>query len=303
VERRSNAQERRKKREERRSSKIESEFLLRFFMFPRQSNSEVQVAEIDRSETMATEYISVTEALKLVSPFSGNKKEVLTFVSKVETAFSRVNPGNRRRLYQFVLTKISGELRTEISHRHLENWEELKEFIRNTYAERRTLDFHANQLFNAKQSKSESVSEWIQKIQTLGSKFRESALSNCTNDEREGILNLSDRLRNICFTRGLYSDRIQTIVRSRNQESFDDIAETALEEENAIVSKKERYKGELGTPVKWGNCGKLGHSTQACFLRKTPKAGPTNSSQDRISQARVDNPNRNWEMVCYNCKN
>jgi hypothetical protein len=108
---------------------------------------------------MATEYVSMTEALKLVSPFNGNKREVLTFVSNVDTAFSCVSPENRGRLYQFMLTNIRGEPRTAISHRNLENWEELKEFLRNTYIEIRTLDFHANQLFKAKQNKSESVSE------------------------------------------------------------------------------------------------------------------------------------------------
>jgi hypothetical protein len=123
-----------------------------------------------------------------------------------------------------MLTKISGEPRTTISHRNLENWAELKEFLRNTYIEKRTLDFHANQLFKAKQNKSESVSEWIQRIQTLGSKFRESALLNCNEEERAGILNLSDKLRNICFIQGLYLDRIQTIVCSRNNENFDEIS-------------------------------------------------------------------------------
>lgn len=191
-------------------------------MFPRQSNSEVQVAEINQSEIMATEYVSVTEALKLVSPFNGNKREVLTFVSNVETAFSCINPANKGRLYQFILTKISGEPRIAISHNNLENWEELKKFLKNTYTEKRTLDFHANQLFWAKQNKSESVSDWIKKIQSLGSKFRDSALLNCNEDERAGILNLSDKQRNICFTQGLCSDQIQTIVRSRNLENFDD---------------------------------------------------------------------------------
>jgi hypothetical protein len=198
-------------------------------MFPRQSNSEVQVAEINRSEVMATEYISVTEALKLVSPFSGNKREVLTFVANVETAFSCIKPEHNGRLYQFLLTKISGEPRIAISHRNLENREELKEFLRNTHIKKRTLDFHANQLFRAKQNKSESVSDWIKRIQTLGSKFRESAFLDCNEDERAGIL---------CFTQGLCSDRIQTIVRSRNLEDFDDIVETALEEESAIISKQ-----------------------------------------------------------------
>jgi hypothetical protein len=260
-------------------------------MSTRYSNSEVQVQGISESNMRAPEYVSVIEALKLVSPFSGNKREVLTFVSNVDTAFSCVSPEDRSRLYQFMLTKISGEPRTAITQRNLENWEELKEFLRNTYIEKRTLDFHANQLFKARQNKSETVSEWIQKIQTLGSQFRESALLNCTEDERAGILNLTDKLRNICFIQGLSSDRIQTIVRSRNHENFDDIAETSLEEESAIVSKQERYRGETGILIKCGNCGKTGHATQACLRRGIP----------RINQTRVEYPIRNPEATCYNC--
>jgi hypothetical protein len=109
--------------------------------------------------------------------------------------------------------------------------------------EKRTLDFHANKLFRARQEKSESISEWIQKIQALGSKFREAALKDCTPAERAGILTLSDRLRNICFTQGLQSDRIQTIVLRGNQESFHNIAETGLEEDSATFSKNKKYKG------------------------------------------------------------
>jgi hypothetical protein len=146
--------------------------------------------EADSSDSMADEYISVSEALKIVSPFSGNKKEVLAFISNVDTAFEIVKPDHRGRLYKFVLTRISGEPRTAITHRHLENWIELREFLKNTYIEKRTLDFHANTLFKAKQEKTDSVSDWIQKIQGLGSNFREAALTDCTNEERPGILTL-----------------------------------------------------------------------------------------------------------------
>jgi hypothetical protein len=75
----------------------------------------MQVADIGGSEMTPPEYISVTDALKLISPFTGNKREILTFISNVETAFNCVNPESRSRLYQFVLTKISGEPRTAIS--------------------------------------------------------------------------------------------------------------------------------------------------------------------------------------------
>jgi hypothetical protein len=96
-----------------------------------------------------------------------------------------------------------------------------------------------SQLFKAWQGKDEKMADWIHKIQILGTQFREAALLNCSEGAREGTLGLSDRLRNICFIQGLVSDRIQTIVRNRNYQNFDKIAETAVVEESAIASKQE----------------------------------------------------------------
>jgi hypothetical protein len=168
------------------------------------SRTSVQIARADTTTNMAEEYVNVSEALRLVTPFSGNRKEVLTFISNVDTAFEVINPEQGNRLYKFVITRISGEPRTAIAHRNLDNWAEVKEFLKNTYIEKRTLDFHATQLFRAKQAKSENVSEWVQKIQTLGSKFREVALMDCDEDERAGILTLSDKLRNMFCTRFIF---------------------------------------------------------------------------------------------------
>jgi hypothetical protein len=83
------------------------------------------------------------------------------------------------------------------------------------------LDFHANQPFKVRQVKEEGIFKWTQKIQAVGSKFQEAALMHCTIEEIAGVLMLTDKLRNLCFMQGLYSDRIQTIVRSRNSDGFD----------------------------------------------------------------------------------
>ena len=77
----------------------------------------------------------------------------------------------------------------------------------------------------------------------------------------------ADKLRNICFVEGLPSDRIQTTVRSRNHSGFDDIAETALEEESAIFSKYERYKNSNAESPKCSTCNKLGHVASRCYLK------------------------------------
>ena len=110
----------------------------------------------------------------------------------------------------------------------------------------------------------------------MGSQFREAALLNCNEGAREGILDLSDRLRNICFVQGLASDRIQTIVRSRNHDDFDEIAETALVEESAIVSRHDRDGLGGRAPLKCSTCEKLGHSSSRCYAkeRKEPRVNP-----------------------------
>jgi len=100
----------------------------------------------------------------------------------------------------------------------------------------------------------------------LGLQFCESALLNCGDGEQEGILDLSDRLLNICFVQGFSSDHIQTLVWSRNYHNFYEIAETTLVEESAITSKQDQYRAEGSTSPRCGSCGKLGHSSKNCFF-------------------------------------
>jgi len=242
---------------------------------------------------MNGDFISVGEALKIIPPFKGDKRDVLAFIGNVDTAFTVINPEQEAILYKFVLTRISGEPRTAVSHRNLDNWAELKEFLRNSYIEKRTLDYHASQLFRAKQGKDERVTDWVQKIQTLGAQFREAAILKCSEGAREGILDLSDRLRNICFVQGLASDRIQTIVRSRNYQSFDEIAETALVEESAIASKQERYRAEGPLAQKCSNCGKLGHPSSRCYFRDKREA--------RVNPVTVGDFKGISQVTCFRC--
>jgi len=82
---------------------------------------------------MSNEFISIGEALKLVPPFKGDK-QVLAFIGNVNTTFAVINPKQEAILYRFVLTRISGEPRTAISHRNL-NWAELNDYLQNSYIE------------------------------------------------------------------------------------------------------------------------------------------------------------------------
>ena len=173
------------------------------------------------------------------------------------------------------------------------SWAELKEFLQNTYIEKRTLYSHASQLFKARQGKEEKVADWIHKVQNLGSQFREAVLINYREEAREGVLDLSDRLRNICFIHGLASDRIQTTVRSCNYQNFDKIAEAALVEESAIASKQERYRAEGGSAYRCSNCGKLDHSSNKCYSQSKWEA--------RVNRIVASGSGAVSQVTCFRC--
>jgi len=128
--------------------------------------------------------------------------------------------------------------------------------------------FSCHAIVWAKQGKNESISEWIQNIQSLSSKFRGAALQDCEHDEQIGLVALADKLRNFCFVQGISSDRIQAIVWSRNAGTFDEIAETALEEESAIFSKNERYRqGANPGRLVCHNRRRAGHVAEKCYFK------------------------------------
>jgi len=80
---------------------------------------------------MNGDFINVGEALKLVTPFKGDKQEILAFIGNVGTAFSVINPIQEAILYKFVLTRIGGQRRKVICHRNIESWAKLIEFLQN----------------------------------------------------------------------------------------------------------------------------------------------------------------------------
>jgi hypothetical protein len=81
------------------------------------------VVNADSNTANMTEYISLGEALKLVTPFKGEKREVLAFIGNVDTAFGVTDPRQAGTLYKSVLTRISWEPRIAITNRNFENWE------------------------------------------------------------------------------------------------------------------------------------------------------------------------------------
>jgi hypothetical protein len=70
---------------------------------------------------------------------------------------------------------------------------------------------------------------------------REAAYRICSDEEVIGAMGLINHLAKACFAQGLANERIQTIVRAKGESvALSVCIDTALEEESAILSVKER---------------------------------------------------------------
>jgi hypothetical protein len=187
------------------------------------------------NESIDTEsdYISIAQALKLIPrSFDGNKSELREFVANVETALAIVHPDKHAVFLKFIESKITGEAKTKLLARtDRTTWEHIKQILEENYAVRRTIDFFACKLFNSKQGPSETVATWGSKIDTMSSDLTEAMIRLLPEKHHEGAIAFLKYITKACFIQGLHDERIQTVVRARDEKMLlPNAVEVALEE-------------------------------------------------------------------------
>jgi hypothetical protein len=95
---------------------------------------------------------------------------------------------------------------------------------------------------------------------------------------------------------------MQTIVHSRNGSTFEEIAETAVEEESAIFSKNEQYRqGANAGRLVCHNCGKTCHVATKCYLKKKDIRVNKLGGELRESVGKSRGVCKS-NIKCYNCR-
>jgi hypothetical protein len=138
------------------------------------------------------------------------------FIENVDVVFELVDHGKHAVLLEFAKAKITCDARSKLMVRDLtHNLELVKAILEENFATRRTLDYYACKMFNARQGKNGSIASWGNQIDDLQTDLREAARRVCRPEEILGAIGLIYHLGKACFIQGLCNERIQTIVRSR----------------------------------------------------------------------------------------
>jgi hypothetical protein len=240
-------------------------------------------------------FIPVVQAVQLIPRnFEGNPKELREFCQGVDTAIQVVHPTNHPLLLKFIESKITGEAKDRLLARSERNtWNQVKAILEENYAVRRTLEYYAGILFNAKQSTTETVAQWGSRIDKMGIELMreaETRIEKVNPHVTEGGIILVSELMKGTFVSGLKDDRVKYMVKAKGEEySLAQLVETALQEESELMSQ--RNKGNQGYLTNLGNlrdyrpqikrevntvtsnrcfiCQRAGHRARECRERPT----------------------------------
>lgn len=234
-------------------------------------------------EPVTMSEIDLSTLLKFVKPYNGSRETLNSFIVNCNNAFEMASEVQTPILFKYILSQLEGKAEIACSIKEFTSWEQLKEFLKTQFSERKHYAHLLMDLQESKQSPNENVSQYSLRVETcLSQLLTEVSLSTTKKMEVPGRTAAMNDLAMHHFIMGLHP-RISNIVRCRAPKNLNEAVNLAVSEERIQQSF---YK-------KAGNASEQ-KTTNRFQLKPKPSAGP--------STAYPQGPSTSLGAVCHYCK-
>lgn len=244
------------------------------------------------SSNISQSFISLEIAEKMLLRFDGTKSKLFDFIDNCDNAINLIKPELKNILFAIIVSKITDNAKALIRNRDFESWIELKTYLLEIYAEKRTIGQRQLELTSCKQNIGENVISYSNKIENCYIKLINSLDPKLPQVARQACIDLLKNEALNVFITGLNKD-LNILVKSQNPDSLEKAISVALNEEQELKSKQEmqRYQSINNSSARLCfNCNKPGHTSINCRFKKNEN-----------SNIRVFSHNQNTKFCRY-CK-
>lgn len=162
--------------------------------------------------------------------FDGNSAELSEFISNCNMAFNFAHQSQESVLLGYIITRISGNARAQLSSKNVNSWDQLREILTTLYADRKHYGQLMQELNNTKQNTHESVRSYYNRIDRLTSRLINSISDANERVSESKVINGLAKLR---FIHHSLPD-ISKFLRSVRPDTLPEALGLALEEEKAL---------------------------------------------------------------------
>lgn len=231
-----------------------------------------------------------------IDTYSGERDVLPAFLTNCKNALDLASDSQKDLLLKFIISKLRGKAQIACSNRLFDNFDSLKDFLRQNFGERKHYNHLLLDLQSCKQETSETVAQYVLRIETCLTNLQaEIHNSDTLKKELAGRIAMTEDLALFTFIIGLHSN-VSNIVRCRDPKTLNAAVNIALEEEKILNTHKNTTIPEKNKYCKI--CNKKGHSESECYNKK--RGDTRNRTQVPRTQS---NSTNSAPIVCRYCKN
>lgn len=181
---------------------------------------------------------------KFVNTYDGSRETLNSFIVNCNNVHELATDLQKPILFKYILSQLRGKAELACSIKDFNNWEQLKEFLKTQFCERKHYAHLLTELQESKQGPQETVAQFALKIETcLSQLLTEISLQNGKAKEVPGRTAAMEDLALHHFTMGIFP-RISTIVRSRAPKNLNEAINLAISEERiqqTLYKKSDKF--------------------------------------------------------------
>lgn len=268
------------------SSKQQREDLLKIEDYPDLPISPIPSPTPDVSQIMPKNpEMDLNVLFKFVNTYDGSRESLNSFIINGNNVHELATDVQKPILFKYILSQLRGKAELACSIKDFNNWEQLKDFLKTQFCERKHYSHLLTELQESRQGPQETVSQFALKVETcLSQLLTEISLQNTKVKEVAGRTAAMEDLALHHFTMGIFP-RISTIVRSRAPKNLNEAINLAISEERIQQSMYNKPEG------------KFSKSYNNNVKPKTPNREFQNRNQNAGSAQYRNND------ICRYCKN
>lgn len=197
---------------------------------------------MSKSETSTAVAIDLNILLKFINKFEGDREKLNPFLNNCRNAINLANPSQKDILLKYILCQLEGRAESACAIRDFENWDQLENFLKSQFGDKKHYAALLSELQESKQSSNETVNQFALRIETCLSRLLAEinvTIPTTKKGELSGRVAAMQDLALFSFMTGL-NPRISTVVRCRDPDTLNKAINFAVSEEKIYQSSIKR---------------------------------------------------------------
>lgn len=229
-----------------------------------ETNIQILQEKIDELQERINELmmdITAKDAILAIPVFSGDPKELETFIHTCDLYNQLIDADHRATLLLVIKAKVRGEALSKVAPLEAYNtWALLKNALKTKIKKPMSFEFAQEDLSKAFQKKDESVEDYAKRFRSKLHKLNEASRAMGANDAERAILQTAnEKLAISKFEQNIRDNTVRILVSASAKTTLDESIQIALHKE--LMEKHKNIKN-------CGFCGLANHSEETCRKKK-----------------------------------